>query len=173
MDRDAAIVRAQLEQMVTIFDDGHERHGFLVELVAAGLDARQIEDLVDQAEQMHAGIVDVGGSIPYRPAPHGAEYFGLHHFGKAEDGIERRAQLVTHLRQETRFGDVGGFRAAACLVGNRLGLLELADQRVLFRARFQRRKRGRIKPIGEHREVALRGQRHEGENVVVAESLAG
>ena len=64
------------------------------------------------------------------------ENLALHHLGEAEDGVERRPQLMAHLREEARLGDVGGFGAAARLVGNGLGLLELADQRVFLRARF-------------------------------------
>ena len=89
-----------------------QRHRFLVELVAAGLDARQVEDFVDQVEQMHAGIVDVGGIFLVGRHRVRAENLALHHFGKAEDGVERRAQLVAHLREEARLGDVGGFGAA-------------------------------------------------------------
>ena len=64
----------------------------------------------------------------------------LHHFGKAEDGIERSAQFVAHLGKKARLGDVGGFGAVACLVGNRLGLFQFADQRVFLGACLQRRK---------------------------------
>jgi hypothetical protein len=47
------------------------------------------------------------------------------------------------------------------LVGDRLGLFELADQRVLFGARFQRRQRGRMQPMGEEGEIALGGNREQ------------
>ena len=56
-------VARSLQQMVAILDHARERHRLLVELVAAGLDARQIENFVDQAEQVHAGIVDVVGIV--------------------------------------------------------------------------------------------------------------
>ena len=69
VDGDAAVGGAQLEQVVAILDDADQRDRLLVELVAAGLDAREIENLVDQAEQVHAGIMDVGRNIPCRPAP--------------------------------------------------------------------------------------------------------
>ena len=129
--------------------------GLLVELVAAGLDARQIEDFVDQAEQVHAGTVDVAGIFLVRRHRVGAENLALHHFGEAEDGVEWRAQLVAHLGEEARLGDIGGFGAPARLVGNRLRLFELADQRVLLRARFERRQRRRVEPIGKQGEIAF------------------
>ena len=118
VDDDAAIGGAQLEQMVAILDDADQRNRFLIELVAAGLDARQIENLVDQAEQMHAGIMDIGGIFLVSRHRVLAEDFRLHHFGEAEDGVERRAQFVAHLREEARLRDVGGFRALARLVGD-------------------------------------------------------
>ena len=42
-----------------------------------------------------------------------AEQLGLHHFGEAEDGVERRAQFVAHRRQEARLGEIGALRRAA------------------------------------------------------------
>ena len=88
----------------------HQRHRFLVELVASGLDARQIEDLVDQVQQVNAGVVNVGRIFLVDRHGVRAENFALHHLGEAEDGVERRAQLVAHLREEARLGDVGGLR---------------------------------------------------------------
>ena len=120
---------------------------------------------------MHAGIMNVGGIVLVRRHGVRPKNLGLHHLGEAEDGVERRAQLVTHLRQESRLGDVGGFGAAARFVRDRLRLLELADQRVLFRAGFEGGKRRRIEPVGEQREIAFRGQRHYGEDVIVQGSL--
>ena len=160
-------------QMMAILDDAVERDRFLVELVAPGLDARQIEDLVDQVQQVHAGIMDVAGIVPVRRHAVRPENFRLHHLGETQNGVERRAQLVAHLGEEARFGDIGGLGAAAGFVGDRFRLLELADQRVLFGARFQRGERGRIKPVGEQREIAFGGQRHGGEDVIVQRSLGG
>ena len=101
---------AQLQQMMAVGDDIDHRHRFLVELVAAGLDARQIEDLVDEVEQMDAGIMDVGRIFLVDRDRVPAKNFALHHLGEAEDGVERRAQLVAHLRQEARLGDIGRIR---------------------------------------------------------------
>jgi hypothetical protein len=94
VDGDAAIAGAQLEQMVAILDHVGERHRFLVELVAAGLNAPQVEDFVDEVEEMHAGIVDVGGIVPVNRQRMRPEDLVLHHLGEAEDGVERRVQLV-------------------------------------------------------------------------------
>ena len=45
-----------------------------------------------------------------------AEQLRLQHFGKADDGVERRAELVAHRREELRLGDVGLLGVAAGLV---------------------------------------------------------
>ena len=100
-----------------------------------------------------------------------AEHFGLHHLGEAEDGVERRPQFVAHLGEELRLGDVGAFRAPPRVVGYQFRLFELADQRVLLGARHQRRQARRIEPMGEQREIALSGNRHDAEDVVVQVAL--
>ena len=53
------------------------------------------------------------------------------------------------------------------LVGDRLGLFEFADQRVLFGARFQRRQRRRMQAMGEQREIAFGGEREQRQHVIV------
>jgi hypothetical protein len=35
---------------MTIFNDGNERNGLSLELIATGFDARQVKNLVDQTE---------------------------------------------------------------------------------------------------------------------------
>ena len=126
---------------MAILHDVGERHRFLVQFVAAGLDARQIENFVDQAEQMLAGGVDVVGIVLVGGHRMRAEDLALHDFGEAENGVERRAQFMAHLREEARLGDIGGFGAVARLVRNRFRLFEFADQHVLLGARLQRRQR--------------------------------
>ena len=127
--------------MVAILHHVRDRNRFLVQFVAAGLDARQIEDLIDQAEQMLAGDVDVVGIFLVGRHRMRAEHLALHHFGEAENGVERRAQLVTYLREEARLGNVRRLGAVARLIRNRFRLFEFADQHVLFGARLQRRQR--------------------------------
>ena len=105
---------------------------------------------------MHARIVNVGGIFLVNRHRVRAEDLALHHFGKSEDRIQRRSQLVAHLRQKPRLRDVGRFGAMPRLVGDRFRLLEFADQRVLFGARLQRRQRRRMQAMGEQREIALR-----------------
>ena len=73
--------------------------GLEVELHLAGLDLREVEDVVDQPEQVLAGGVDllqVGDEVVC------AEILGLflEHLAVADDGVQRRAQLVGHVGQE-------------------------------------------------------------------------
>ena len=71
-DAQVLVVRLQLHQVAALLDDMQKLHRLLVELIATGLDARQVEDLVDQVEQMLAGIVHVArivaiGRVLHRP----------------------------------------------------------------------------------------------------------
>ena len=78
---------------------------------------------------------------------------------------------MAHLRQELRLRDVGAFGAPPRLVRYRFGLFELADQCVLLGAGDQRGQSGRIEAVGEQREIALRRDRHDAEDVIVQVAL--
>ena len=101
------------------------------------------------------------------------ENLAFHDLGKAEDGVERRAQLVAHLGEEPRFRDVGGFGAAARLVRDGFRLFELADERVLLGAGLERRQRRRVEAVREQRKVPFGRQRHDGEDVIVQRAFDG
>jgi hypothetical protein len=96
-----------------------------------------------------------------------SEYFAFHHLGEAQNRVQRRAQFVAHLRQETRLGDIGGLGMAPCFVRLGLGLFEFADQRILFGPRLERSERRREQAVRQHREVALRRHRQGGKDVAV------
>ena len=57
-----------------------------------------------------------------------------HDLGKAEDGVERRAELMAHGGEKAGLCLVRFLGARSRLVGDRLRLLELGDQRVLLGA---------------------------------------
>ena len=67
-------------------------------------DSREVEDLVDESQQMPAPLEDVLDTVTL-PRRFGVE---LEELSEAEDAVERRAQLVTHARQEFALGPVGG-----------------------------------------------------------------
>ena len=78
----------------------------LQKLGLARLDLGQVENVVDQAQQVEAARVDVGG-IGAILLGLGAEHLVLDDLRKADDGIERRAQLVAHVGEELRLGARG------------------------------------------------------------------
>ena len=107
---------------------------FEIEPDAAGLDLRHVEDVVDDVEQVLAAFADVAAIFAYLSGAERAEHAGFHDLGEADDGVERRAQLVAHIGQELRFGLVRLF-GARLLLGVFLGevgeFLGLALQRLL------------------------------------------
>ena len=151
-DGDLALARAQCEQVPAILDDAGERHGVLAQFVASGLDARQVEDLVDERQKMLAARVDVGRIFLVGRHDVRAEQLALHHFGKAEDRVERRAQFVAHRREEARFREIGFLRAVARLVRYGLRLFEFGDQLVLLRAEGDLAERCVVQAVGERDE---------------------
>ena len=84
-----------------LIDQRRQVHGFWVQLELAGFDLGEIEHLVDEAEQVLAGAVHalerLGGFFRAE-----ARRVGDHHLGQADDGVERRAQLVAHAGDELR-----------------------------------------------------------------------
>ena len=119
----------QLEQRA---GSRHEpRCGCLVSVRAAGLDARHVEDVVDHRQEIFAARADVAAIFLILVGAERAEDAALHHLGKADDGVERRAQLVAHIGEEFGLGAVGA-------LGLRL-LVEIALGEVgeLLRLRFE------------------------------------
>ena len=120
------------------------------QLHAARLDLRHVENVVDDIEQELAAAVDVAANIrctcrePMRP-----EHLRLHHFAEADDGVERRAQLMAHVGEEFRLGAVGRLgagllagilvgkvgQALRLLVGQQAFLLQVAHRHHQRRAR--------------------------------------
>src|SRR5436853_278985 len=70
--------------------------GLLREREPPGLDARDVEDLVDQLQQVPAALEDLLHALAVGSA------VGLHleELPEAEDRVERRPQLVAHAREE-------------------------------------------------------------------------
>ena len=70
----------------------------------ARLDDGQIEDLVDQLQQIPAGVQDLADALFLRRRRR--RRIGLHQLGEAEDGVERRAELVAHAGEEVGLGQI-------------------------------------------------------------------
>ena len=56
-------LRAQVQQAQAVLDDIGEADRLFVQLVAAGLDAGQVQDLVDELQEMPAALVDVAAVL--------------------------------------------------------------------------------------------------------------
>src|SRR3546814_2965148 len=73
----------------------------------AHLDARQVQDVLDQAQQVLAADVDVAGVLVVMRVPERPEDPLHQQLGEADDGVQRGAQLVTDGRQEQALGAAG------------------------------------------------------------------
>ncbi len=88
-----------------------------LELEAAGVDLREVEDVVDDAEQRLAARADDLGELALARLQVGVEQQAAH----PDHRVHRRADLVAHRRQERALGGVR-------LLGEAGLLLELREQ---------------------------------------------
>ena len=72
----------------------------LVELDLAGLELRDVENVADDAEKMLRAGADVARIAGIARAADRAHHLVRHHLGEADDGVQRRAQLVAHIGEE-------------------------------------------------------------------------
>src|SRR3546814_17666537 len=82
-----------------------------MQLEAAGLDLREIENVVDEVEQMLAALMDVRRVFAIMRRAERSQQLIPHDFGKADDGIERCPELMAHV------GEKRGFRSEERRVG--------------------------------------------------------
>ena len=101
-------VRALGQDLDRILDDIAQVVGRLVELELAGLNLREIEDVVDDAEQRVTRLMDRGGiaALPLIQA-----HRMVQQLGHAQYAIHGRADLMAHARQEIALGAIGLFGA--------------------------------------------------------------
>ena len=77
-----------------------------------GLDLRQIEDIVDDREQMPAGLVD-----PIKPfALCLRDLAAAQQVRKPHDGVDRRADFMAHIGEKRAFRLACGLGTALCLL---------------------------------------------------------
>src|ERR1700693_4774437 len=80
-----------------------------MELKLSRVDLCEIEDVIDNAQQEPATLVNIGDVPPLlRVQPSGDA--GREHFREADNGVERCSQFVAHVGEELRLGAVGGLR---------------------------------------------------------------
>ena len=120
---DAALASPRVDDQQAALDRRLERHGLALDGELAGLDLGYIEDAVDEREQMIGGLPDIAGIE--RNLLRIVALEGAQHLGKADDGIERGAELMAHIGDEFRLGlggklglDLGGMECQRGLVAD-------------------------------------------------------
>ena len=86
----------------------------------------RFEHAVDDVEQMPARVQDVAGIFDIARIAESTEQLSRDDFRKSDDGVERRAQFVTHIGKEARLRSTGGFGFVLGLFVVLLALLDLA-----------------------------------------------
>ena len=82
----------------------------------AGLDARDVEHVVDHLQQVPAGFQDLRNP-GLLAAVDRATALQVEQLGEAQHGVQRGAQLMAHARQKLALGPVGVFGAQSALLG--------------------------------------------------------
>ena len=122
-----------------LLDQRRHREPLEVDVHLARLDLREVEDGVDQLEQVLARGVDLAEVGDEAGLPEVLRLL-LQHLGVADDGVERRAQLVGHAGEELRLVAVGH--------------LELAEEARVLDGQRRLRGEGAEQVDGLRREVA-------------------
>ena len=108
-----------------LFDEQRRHlHRLQVERHLAGFHLGQIEDVVDQREQMLAAAEDVADE-PALLIGQLADQAVAEHLGEADDGVERRPQLVRHVGEEFGLHAAGVFELDVLLLQRLLEALQL------------------------------------------------
>ena len=106
-DDDALAIGLWLHRSDALFDQVVEVQLGEGEVELAGLDPRQVEQVVDDRDHPLARGADVLEIFAVTLIAERAEPFPDHHFGKAQDCIQRCADLMADPRQHVGFG-IGG-----------------------------------------------------------------
>ncbi len=170
-DDEGLCVGPDLHEALAVLGNVGQADRLFVQIVAARLDAREIENFVDDAKQVVAARVDIAGVFPVGLAADRTEQLLFHDLREAHDGIERSSELMAHRCEKARFCFVGGFRAPACLIRNRARFLELRDEIVFFGAVLDHGERGGMQATGQidEEDVDADGHRSEREIEGIAE----
>ena len=102
---DPALGGERSNEVERFFDHGFDPQRLQRHRQVTGLDTRQVEDLVDQAEEVSTATQDLVHALEL-------VFARIVHFEElteADDGVQRGAQLVAHPRQELALGGVRSF----------------------------------------------------------------
>src|SRR5690606_26482444 len=86
-----------------------------------------VEDVVDDVQEMPAAAVDVLGIFPVARAPERSEELTAQDVGEAEDGVQRRPQLMAHDGEKLRLRPIRQLRSLLGQSQFLLSSLEVAD----------------------------------------------
>ena len=118
---EATLHRRRLHQGEALVDEERQGEGSRRQAQGAGVRLRDVEDVVDHAEQRGAPATDPLGVAPARRRQGG---FPQQEVGEAEDGGERRADLVAHGREEVALHALGAGRLGLGAPARRFRLAE-------------------------------------------------
>ncbi len=129
---DTALLRLRLYHRLAFAHDLGQRYRLQRQRQLPRLDQREIEDFVDQVQQVPSCLENLIDAALLRDRRRRSA--GFHELGKAENGAQRRAQLVAHAGKEIGLREVGVFRDGHRVVQLQLDLLAHgivgADQQV-------------------------------------------
>ena len=89
-------VGLELDETLAVFGNVGEPDRFFVQFVAAGFNARQIENLVDDVQEMAAARIDIARIVAVGLVADRSENLFFHDFGEAHDGVQGCSQFVAH-----------------------------------------------------------------------------
>ena len=109
-DADVVSVGEGAEEFGGFEEEGREGDGDGLDGHASGLDARDVEDFVDEGEEVFSGFGDMIDAF---------DLFGVigaeaEELGESENGVERGSELVAHSGEEVAFCAGSLFCARAC-----------------------------------------------------------
>ena len=111
-DVEVLLGRARADEVERRLDALAQVERLRLDVHAAGLDLREVEDVVDDGQQRVARIADGGGVVALLVVERRVEQQPAH----ADDRVHRRADLVAHRREEGALGLVGRLGRGARLL---------------------------------------------------------
>ncbi|MNM78965.1 hypothetical protein D3C81_908850 [compost metagenome] len=123
---DMTLLRLLFHHHAHFLDQRGQRHRFHRQAQAARFDLGQVEDFIDQGEQ----VAPRGDDVLHEGAllRHGrGQGFVGQQLGKAEDGVQRRAQFVRHAGEKAVFRLAGPLEFDFLFVERALDALALGD----------------------------------------------
>ena len=115
---DAVLCRPLPNQRQGVLEGDRRVEGRQVQLHLAGLDLGEVEDVVEQREEVPAGVANVA-EVVLLTVVEVAEHALQQDLGEADDRVQRGAQLVRHAREELGLV-LTGDRQLAALAGQLL-----------------------------------------------------